>query len=128
MIKKGYKLVSTEEIKPFASFDKNNFGVKQMWEERLSNLDTLFGKLFRVLIIISVLAYIVFIISFISGLILLKGGEGANQFIISGLIQIGIITIIIAVSFISTEIITHHIKSKEIFYANMTIKEADNIK
>ena len=128
MIKKGYKLVSTEEIKPFASFDKNNFGGKQMWEERLSNLDTLFGKLFRVLIVTSVLAYAVFIISFISGLILLKGGEGTNQFIISSLIQIGIITIVIAASFISTEIITHHIKSKEIFYANMAIKEADNIK
>ena len=128
MIKKGYKLVSTEEIKPFANFDKDNFGGKQMWEERLSNLDTLFGKLFRVLIIISVLAYIVFTISFISGLIILKGGEGTNQFIISSLIQIGIITIVIAASFISTEIITHHIKSKEIFYANMAIKEVDNIK
>lgn len=128
MVKKGYKLVSAEEIKPFVSFDTNNFGGKQMWEERLSNLDTLIGKLFRVLIIISVLAYIVFTISFISGLILLKGEEGTNQFIISSLIQIGIITIIITVSFISTEIITHHIKSKEIFYANMTIKEADNIK
>lgn len=128
MMKKGYKLVSTEEIKPFASFDKNNFGGKQMWEERLSNLDTLFGKLFRVLIVISVLAYAVFIISFIYGLALLEGGEGTNQFIISSLIQIGIITIVIAVSFISTEIITHHIKSKEIFYANMAIKEADNIK
>ena len=55
MIKKGYKLVSTEEIKPFASFDKNNFGGKQMWEERLSNLDTLFGKLFIVLVVTSVL-------------------------------------------------------------------------
>ena len=128
MVKKGCRLVSAEEIKPFASFDKNNFGGKQMWEERLSNLDTLFGKLFRVLIVISVLAYAVFIISFISGLALLEGGEGTNQFIISGLIQIGIITIVIAVSFISTEIITHHIKSKEIFYANMAIKEADNIK
>ncbi len=99
-----------------------------MWEERLSNLDALIGRLFRVFIVISVLAYVVFIISFISGLVLLKDGEGVNQFIISSLIQIGIITIIIAVSFISTEIITHHIKSKEIFYANMTIKEADNIK
>lgn len=128
MIKKGYKLVSTEEIKPFASFDKNNFGGKQMWEERLSNLDTLFGKLFRVLIVTSVLAYAVFIISFIYGLVLLKGGEGVNQFIISSLIQIGIITIVIVASFISTEIITHHIKSKEIFYANMAIKEANNIK
>ena len=128
MIKKGYKLVSTEEIKPFASFDKNNFGGKQMWEERLSNLDTLFGKLFRVLIVTSVLAYAVFIISFISGLALLEGGEGVNQFIISSLIQIGIITIVIVALFISTEIITHHIKSKEIFYANMAIKEADNIK
>ena len=128
MIKKGYKLVSAEEIKPFASFDKNNFGGKQMWEERLSNLDTLFGKLFRVLIVISVLAYAVFIISFIYGLALLEGGEGTNQFIISSLIQIGIITIVIVASFISTEIITHYIKSKEIFYANMTIKEVDNIK
>ena len=128
MIKKGYKLVSAEEIKPFASFDKNNFGGKQMWEERLSNLDTLFGKLFKVLIIISVLAYIVFIISFISGLVILECGEGTNQFIISSLIQIGIITIVIVASFISTEIITHYIKSKEIFYANMTIKEVDNIK
>lgn len=128
MIKKGLKLVSTEEIKPFASFDKNNFGEKQMWEERLSNLDTLFGKLFRVLVITSVLAYAVFIISFISGLAILEGGEGTNQFIISSLIQIGIITIVIAASFISTEIITHHIKSKEIFYANMAIKEVDNIK
>lgn len=128
MIKKGYKLVSTEEIKPFANFDKDNFGGKQMWEERLSNLDILISKLFRVLTIISVLAYVVFIISFISGLILLKGGEGTNQFIISSLIQIGIITIVIAVSFISTEIITHHIKSKEIFYANIAIKEVDNVK
>lgn len=128
MMKKGYKLVSTEEIKPFASFDKNNFGGKQMWEERLSNLDTLFGKLFRVLIVISVLAYAVFIISFIYGLVILKGGEGINQFIISSLIQIGIITIVIVASFISTEIITHYIKSKEIFYANMTIKEVDNVK
>ena len=128
MVKKGYKLVSAEEIKPFVSFDKNNFGGKQMWEERLSNLDTLIGRLFRVLIVISVLAYVVFIISFISGLVLLKGGEGTNQFIISSLIQIGIITIIIAVSFISTEIITHHIKSKEIFYANIAIKEANNVK
>ena len=128
MMKKGYKLVSTEEIKPFASFDKNNFGGKQMWEERLSNLDTLFGKLFRVLVITSVLAYVVFIISFIYGLALLKGGEGINQFIISSLIQIGIITIVIVASFISTEIITHYIKSKEIFYANMIIKEADNVK
>ena len=127
MIKKGYKLVSTEEIKPFENFDKDNFGGKQMWEERLSNLDTLFGKLFRVLIIISVLAYVISI-SFISGLVLLKGGEGVNQFIISSLIQIGIITIVIVASFISTEIITHHIKSKEIFYANMAIKEANNIK
>ena len=128
MVKKGYKLVSAEEIKPFACFDKNNFGGKQMWEERLSNLDTLFGKLFRVLIVTSVLAYAVFIISFISGLILLKGGEGTNQFIISSLIQIGIITTVIVASFISTEIITHYIKSKEIFYANMTIKEVDSIK
>ncbi len=128
MIKKGYKLVSTEEIKPFASFDKNNFSGKQMWEERLSNLDTLFGKLFRVLIIISVLAYIVFTISFISGLALLKGGEGTNQFIISSLIQIGIITIVIVALFISTEIITHHVKSKEIFYANMASNEINNIK
>lgn len=128
MVKKGYKLVSAEEIKPFASFDKNNFGGKQMWEERLSNLDTLFGKLFIVLVVNSVLAYVVFIISFISGLALLKGGEGVNQFIISSLIQIGIITIVIAASLISTEIITHHIKSKEIFYANMAIKEVDNIK
>lgn len=128
MIKKGYRLVSAEEIKPFAGFDKNNFGGKQMWEERLSSLDALIGRLFRVLIIISVLAYIVFTISFISGLILLKGGEGTNQFIISSLIQIGIITIIITVSFISTEIITHHIKSKEIFYANMAIKDADSVK
>ena len=128
MIKKGYKLVSTEEIKPFASFDKNNFGGKQMWEERLSNLDTLFGKLFRILIITSVLAYVVFIISFISGLVLLKGGEGVNQFIVSSLIQIGIITIVIVTSFISTEIITHHIKSKEIFYANMVCNETNNVK
>ena len=128
MIKKGYKLVSTEEIKPFASFDKNNFGGKQMWEERLSNLDTLFGKLFRVLIIISVLAYMVFIIRCVCGLILLKGGEGTNQFIISSLIQICIITIVIVASFISTEIITHHVKSKEIFYANMASNETNNIK
>ena len=70
MIKKGYRLVSTEEIKPFANFDKNNFGGKQMWEERLSNLDILINKLFRILIIISVLAYVIFTISFISGLIL----------------------------------------------------------
>ena len=128
MIKKGYKLVSTEEIKPFASFDKNNFGGKQMWEERLSNLDTLFGKLFIVLVVTSVLAYVVFIISFISGLVLLKGGEGVNQFIVSSLIQIGIITIVIVTSFISTEIITHHIKSKEIFYANMVCNETNNVK
>ena len=47
------------------SFDKNNFGGKQMWEERLGNLDTLIGKLFRILIVISVLAYVVFIISFL---------------------------------------------------------------
>lgn len=128
MVKKGYKLVSAEEIKPFTNFDKNNFGGKQMWEERLSNLDTLIGKLFRILIVISVLAYVIFIISFISGLVLLKGGEGVNQFIIISLIQIGIITIVIVASFISTEIITHHIKSKEIFYANMASKEVDNIK
>ena len=128
MVKKGYRLVSAEEIKPFASFDKNNFGGKQMWEERLSSLDTLIGKLFRILIVISVLAYVIFIISFISGLVLLKSGEGVNQFIISSLIQIGVITIVIVASFISTEIITHYIKSKEIFYANMTIKEVDNIK
>ena len=128
MVKKGYKLVSTEEIKPFASFDKNNFGGKQMWEERLSNLDTLIGKLFRILIVTSVLAYVVFIISFISGLVLLKGGEGVNQFIVSSLIQIGIITIVIVTSFISTEIITHHIKSKEIFYANMVCNETNNVK
>ena len=128
MVKKGYRLVSAEEVKPFASFDKNNFGGKQMWEERLSNLDTLFGKLFRVLVVNSVLAYVIFIISFISGLVLLKGGEGVNQFIISSLIQIGVITIVIVASFISTEIITHYIKSKEIFYANMIIKEVDNIK
>ena len=128
MVKKGYRLVSAEEVKPFASFDKNNFGGKQMWEERLSNLDTLFGKLFRVLIVTSVLAYVVFIISFISGLVLLKGGEGTNQFIISSLIQIGIITIVIVASFISTEIITHHVKSKEIFYANMASNETNNIK
>lgn len=128
MVKKGYRLVSAEEVKPFASFDKNNFGGKQMWEERLSNLDTLFSKLFRILIITSVLAYVVFIISFISGLVLLKGREGVNQFIISGLIQIGIITIIIVASFISTEIITHHIKSKEIFYANMASNETNNVK
>ena len=128
MVKKGYKLVSTEEIKPFASFDKNNFGGKQMWEERLSNLDTLFGKLFIVLVVTSVLAYVVFIISFISGLVLLKGGEGVNQFIISSLIQIGIITIVIVALFISTEIITHHVKSKEIFYANMASNETNNIK
>ena len=128
MIKKGYKLVSTEEIKPFASFYKNNFGGKQMWEERLSNLDTLFGKLFIVLVVTSVLAYVVFIISFISGLVLLKGGEGVNQFIVSSLIQIGIITIVIVTSFISTEIITHHIKSKEIFYANMVCNETNNVK
>ena len=128
MMKKGYKLISTEEIKPFASFDKNNFGGKQMWEERLSNLDTLFGKLFRILIITYVLAYVVFIVSFISGLVLLRGGKGTNQFIISSLIQIGIITIVIAASFISTEIITHHIKSKEIFYANMVCNETNNVK
>ena len=128
MVKKGYRLVSAEEIKPFASFDKNNFGGKQMWEERLSNLDTLISKLFRILIVISVLSYMVFTISFISGLILLKGGEGVNQFIISSLIQICIITIGIVTSFIVTEIITHHIKSKEIFYANRTIKEVDNVK
>ena len=128
MMKKGYKLVSTEEIKPFASFDKNNFGGKQMWEERLSNLDTLIGKLFRILIVTSVLAYVVFIISFISGLVLLKDGEGVNQFIISSLIQIGIITIVIVTSFISTKIIAHHIKSKEIFYANMTSNETNNVK
>ena len=128
MVKKGYKLVSTEEIKPFASFDKNNFGGKQMWEERLSNLDTLFGKLFIVLVVTSVLAYVVFIISFISGLVLLKGGEGVNQFIISSLIQIGIITIVIVALFISTEIITHHVKSKEIFYANMVCNETNNVK
>lgn len=128
MIKKGYRLVSTEEIKPFANFDKNNFGGKQMWEERLSNLDILISKLFRILIIISVLAYVIFTISFISGLILLKGEEGVNQFIISCLIQIGIITIGIVASFIVTEIITHHIKSKEIFYANIAIKEIDNVK
>ena len=128
MVKKGYKLVSTEEIKPFASFNKNNFGGKQMWEERLNNLDTLFGKLFRVLVVTSVLAYVVFIISFISGLALLKGGEGTNQFIISSLIQMGIITIVIIASFISTEIITHHIKSKEIFYANMASNKINNVK
>ena len=128
MVKKGYRLVSAEEVKPFASFDKNNFGGKQMWEERLSNLDTLFGKLFRVLIVNSVLAYAVFIISFISGLVLLKGGEGVNQFIISSLIQIGVITIVIVASFISTEIITHYIKSKEIFYANMVCNETNNVK
>lgn len=128
MMKKGYKLVSTEEIKPFASFDKNNFGGKQMWEERLNNLDTLFGKLFRILIITSVLAYVVFIVSFISGLVLLRGGEGTNQFIISSLIQMGIITIVIIASFISTEIITHHIKSKEIFYANMASNKINNVK
>ena len=128
MVKKGYKLVSAEEIKPFASFDKNNFGGKQMWEERLSNLDTLFGKLFRILIITYVLAYVVFIVSFISGLVLLRGGKGTNQFIISSLIQIGIITIVIAASFISTEIITHCIKSKEIFYANMVCNETNNVK
>ena len=128
MVKKGYRLVSAEEIKPFASFDKNNFGGKQMWEERLSNLDTLFGKLFRILIITYVLAYVVFIVSFISGLVLLRGGKGTNQFIISSLIQIGIITIVIAASFISTEIITHHIKSKEIFYANMVCNETNNVK
>lgn len=128
MIKKGYRLVSTEEIKPFANFDKNNFGGKQMWEERLSNLDTLISKLFRILIIISILSYVVFTISFISGLILLKSGEGVNQFIISNLIQLVIITIIIVASFIVTEIITHHIKSKEIFYANIAIKEVNNVK
>lgn len=128
MIKKGYRLVSTEEIKPFANFDKNNFGGKQMCEERLNNLDILISKLFRILIIISVLAYVIFTISFISGLILLKGEEGVNQFIISCLIQIGIITIGIVASFIVTEIITHHIKSKEIFYANIAIKEIDNVK
>ena len=128
MVKKGYRLVSAEEIKPFASFDKNNFGGKQMWEERLSSLDTLIGKLFRILIVISVLAYVIFIISFISGLVLLKGGEGTNQFIISSLIQIGIITIVIVASFIFTEIITHHVKSKEIFYANMASNETNNIK
>lgn len=128
MVKKGYKLVSAEEIKPFVSFDINNFGGKQMWEERLSNLDILISKLFRILIIISVLAYVIFTISFISGLILLKDGEGLNQFIIGCLIQIGIITIGIVASFIVTEIITHHIKSKEIFYANIAIKEVDNVK
>ena len=128
MIKKGYRLVSVKEVKPFASFDKNNFGGKQMWEERLSSLDTLIGKLFRILIVTSVLAYVVFIISFISGLVLLKGGEGTNQFIISNLIQMGIITIVIIASFISTEIITHHIKSKEIFYANMASNKINNVK
>ncbi len=128
MVKKGYKLVSAEEIKPFASFDKNNFGGKQMWEERLNNLDTLISKLFRILIIISVLAYVVFTISFIYGLVMLKGGEVVNQFIISSLIQLVIITITIVTSFIATEIITHHIKSKEIFYANIAIKEVDNVK
>ena len=128
MIKKGYRLVSVKEVKPFASFDKNNFGGKQMWEERLSSLDTLIGKLFRILIVTSVLAYVVFIISFISGLVLLKGGEGTNQFIISSLIQMGIITIVIIASFISTEIITHHIKSKEIFYANMASNKINNVK
>ena len=128
MVKKGYKLVSTEEIKPSASFDKNNFGGKQMWEERLSNLDILISKLFRILIVTYVLAYVVFIINFIFGLILLEGGEGTNQFIIESLIQISIITIVISVSFISTEIITHCIKSKEIFYANMVCNETNNVK
>ena len=32
MVKKGCRLVSAEEIKPFASFDKNNFGGKEQSE------------------------------------------------------------------------------------------------
>lgn len=108
-----------EEIDKTLDESDNPWGGKKMWEARLHKLDEFVNRLFLVIHLSAVIGYAGLILNFIIQACIT--GEPAALFLIAcG--QIVVLSLIFILVLAITKLITHHIKSTEIYYANITTK------
>ena len=108
-----------EEVHKTPDESDNPWGGKKMWEARLHKLDELVNKLFLVIHLSAVIGYAGLILNFIVQACIT--GEPAALFLVAcG--QIVVLSLIYILVLAITKLITHHIKSTEIYYANITTK------
>lgn len=108
-----------EEINKTLDESDNPWGGKKMWEARLHKLDEFVNKLFLVIHLSAVISYAGLILNFIIQACIT--GEPTALFLVAcG--QIVVLSLIFILMLTITKLITHHIKSTEIYYANITTK------
>ena len=105
------------------------WGGKKMWEARLNSLTALVDKLFFTLKIILAVGLTICVMMFIVGMATSDGQEVIVGAVLTRfIIQTAITLCSGALIFAITKLLTHHIISQEIYWANMADKKEKNNK
>lgn len=105
------------------------WGGKKMWEARLNSLTTLIDKLFFTLKIILAISLTICVMIFIVGMATSNGQEAViGAVLIQFTLQVAVTLCSGALILAVTKLLTHHITSQEIYWANMTDKKEKNNK
>lgn len=105
------------------------WGGKKMWEARLNSLTAIIDKLFFTLKIILAISLTICVMIFIVGMATSNGQEAVIGVILTQfIIQVDVTLCSGVLIFAVTKLLTHHIVSQEIYWANMVDRKEKNNK